>query len=72
MAGYIEDTLENIKKKEICGGCRYLTSYLDCHINKEDYRDYEKTICKFYEKRILWEIPCRARRHLEPKHGYAL
>ena len=53
---YIE-SLENLKIKEICGGCRYLTSYLDCHINKEDYRDYEKTICKFYEKRILSICP---------------
>ena len=49
MAHYIE-TIDNLKIKEICGGCKHICFALDCYINKENYRDYEKTTCKFYEK----------------------
>ena len=49
MARY-EETLENLKIKEICGGCTYFGVRLDCDIHKEAYRDSIEIKCKFYEK----------------------
>ena len=49
MAQY-EESLENLKIKQICAGCDNFTSYLDCHKHKENYRDYVENKCKFYEK----------------------
>ena len=49
MAHYFE-SIENLKIKQICGGRKHFISYLDCHANKERYRDYIKETCKFYDK----------------------
>ena len=49
---YYDKSLVELAIEDICGGCRHFVSVpspLNCKIQKQNYRDFIETKCKFYD-----------------------